>query len=140
MSTYNSAVARGPQPVAVAQSISAAIPTVVGFLMAIGVLDLTPASAGQGPGPPRHPHPHRRPRQHRGQHALMHGFGTPWGFIDLVVMGTICGWLTVWTGGLESGIAMAAPSAPVQLVVVEAGPGEAGVVGERAGTGGSAGR
>ena len=46
MSTYNSSASKRPQPVAIAQAISAAIPTVVGFLVAIGALDLTPASAG----------------------------------------------------------------------------------------------
>lgn len=46
MTTFNSSASKRPQPVAIAQSISAAIPTVVGLLVAVGVLDLTPDSAG----------------------------------------------------------------------------------------------
>jgi uncharacterized protein len=38
--------------------------------------------------------------------ALLHGLGTPWGFLDLVVMAVIAGWLTVRTGGLEAAIAL----------------------------------
>jgi CAAX protease family protein len=38
--------------------------------------------------------------------AAMHGWGTPWGFADLVVFGVVAGWLTVRTGGLEAGIAL----------------------------------
>jgi len=38
--------------------------------------------------------------------AAMHGWGTPWGFVDLVVFGTILGWLAVRTGGLEAAIAL----------------------------------
>ena len=38
--------------------------------------------------------------------AALHGWGTPWGFADLVVFGLIAGWLTVRTGGLEAAIAL----------------------------------
>lgn len=38
--------------------------------------------------------------------AAIHGWGTPWGFIDLVVFGAVAGWLTVRTGGLEAAIAL----------------------------------
>jgi membrane protease YdiL (CAAX protease family) len=38
--------------------------------------------------------------------AAMHGWGTPWGFADLVVFGACAGWLTVRTGGLEAAIAL----------------------------------
>ncbi|MFJ7591796.1 lysostaphin resistance A-like protein [Streptomyces sp. NPDC097617] len=38
--------------------------------------------------------------------AAAHGWGTPWGFADLVVFGTVTGWLTVRTGGLEAAIAL----------------------------------
>ena len=38
--------------------------------------------------------------------AAAHGWGTPWGFADLVVFGVLAGWLTVRTGGLEAAIAL----------------------------------
>ncbi len=38
--------------------------------------------------------------------AAMHGWGTPWGFADLVVFGVLAGVLTVRTGGLEAAIAL----------------------------------
>jgi membrane protease YdiL (CAAX protease family) len=38
--------------------------------------------------------------------AAVHGWGTPWGFADLVVFGTLAGYLTVRTGGLEAAIAL----------------------------------
>jgi len=38
--------------------------------------------------------------------AALHGWGTPWGFADLVVFGSVAGWLTVRTGGLEASIAL----------------------------------
>jgi uncharacterized protein len=38
--------------------------------------------------------------------AALHGWGTPWGFVDLVAFGAILGWLTVRTGGLEAAIAL----------------------------------
>jgi membrane protease YdiL (CAAX protease family) len=38
--------------------------------------------------------------------AALHGWGTPWGFVDLVLFGTVLGWLTVRTGGLEAAIAL----------------------------------
>ncbi|MFJ4952506.1 lysostaphin resistance A-like protein [Streptomyces sp. NPDC088760] len=38
--------------------------------------------------------------------AAAHGWGTPWGFADLVVFGTAAGWLTWRTGGLEASIAL----------------------------------
>ncbi|SBT37328.1 CAAX protease self-immunity [Micromonospora auratinigra] len=37
--------------------------------------------------------------------ATLHGWGTPWGFIDLCFFGAALGWLTVRTGGLEAAIA-----------------------------------
>jgi len=38
--------------------------------------------------------------------AAIHGWGTPWGFADLVVFGVLTGYLTVRTGGLEAAIAL----------------------------------
>jgi membrane protease YdiL (CAAX protease family) len=38
--------------------------------------------------------------------AAIHGWGTPWGFADLVVFGLLAGWLTVRTGGLEAAVAL----------------------------------
>ncbi|WP_225828311.1 CPBP family intramembrane glutamic endopeptidase [Streptomyces naphthomycinicus] len=38
--------------------------------------------------------------------AAAHGWGTPWGFADLVVFGVAGGWLTWRTGGLEASIAL----------------------------------
>jgi membrane protease YdiL (CAAX protease family) len=38
--------------------------------------------------------------------AAVHGWGTPWGFADLLVFGVVAGWLTVRTGGLEAAIAL----------------------------------
>jgi membrane protease YdiL (CAAX protease family) len=38
--------------------------------------------------------------------AALHGWGTPWGFADLVLFGVVAGWLTVRTGGLEATIAL----------------------------------
>ncbi|WP_405813100.1 MULTISPECIES: CPBP family intramembrane glutamic endopeptidase [unclassified Streptomyces] len=38
--------------------------------------------------------------------ATAHGWGTVWGFTDLVVFGVVTGWLTIRTGGLEAAIAL----------------------------------
>lgn len=38
--------------------------------------------------------------------AAVHGWGTPWGFADLVVFGVLTGYLTIRTGGLEAAIAL----------------------------------
>ncbi|MFI0168186.1 lysostaphin resistance A-like protein [Streptomyces sp. NPDC017095] len=38
--------------------------------------------------------------------AAAHGWGTPWGFADLMVFGACAGWLTWRTGGLEASIAL----------------------------------
>ncbi|CAL9643297.1 hypothetical protein SUDANB145_06390 [Streptomyces sp. enrichment culture] len=38
--------------------------------------------------------------------AAAHGWGTPWGFADLLVFGLVAGWLTVRTGGLEAAVAL----------------------------------
>lgn len=38
--------------------------------------------------------------------AALHGMGTPWGFVDLVVFGVLAGWLTVRTGGIEAAVAL----------------------------------
>ncbi|MEU6124600.1 CPBP family intramembrane glutamic endopeptidase [Streptomyces sp. NPDC047123] len=38
--------------------------------------------------------------------AAAHGWGTPWGFADLVVFGLVAGFLTVRTGGLEAAIGL----------------------------------
>ncbi|WP_079054152.1 CPBP family intramembrane glutamic endopeptidase [Streptomyces graminilatus] len=38
--------------------------------------------------------------------AAAHGWGTPWGFADLVVFAMVAGWLTVRTGGLEAAIGL----------------------------------
>ncbi|MFH8773856.1 lysostaphin resistance A-like protein [Streptomyces sp. NPDC017958] len=41
-----------------------------------------------------------------GLFAAAHGWGTPWGFADLVVFGAAAGWLTWRTGGLEASIGL----------------------------------
>ncbi|MFF4824954.1 type II CAAX prenyl endopeptidase Rce1 family protein [Streptomyces sp. NPDC001312] len=38
--------------------------------------------------------------------AAAHGWGTPWGFADLLVFGAVAGLLTIRTGGLEASIAL----------------------------------
>ncbi len=38
--------------------------------------------------------------------AAAHGWGTPYGFVALVVFGVLTGWLTVRTGGLEAAVAL----------------------------------
>ncbi|GED86278.1 hypothetical protein TNCT6_33630 [Streptomyces sp. 6-11-2] len=38
--------------------------------------------------------------------AAAHGWGTPWGFADLLVFGVVAGLLTIRTGGLEASIAL----------------------------------
>ena len=38
--------------------------------------------------------------------AALHGWGTPWGFADLVLFGLVAGYLTVRTGGLEAAVAV----------------------------------
>ena len=38
--------------------------------------------------------------------GALHGWGTPWGFVDLAWFGIVAGWLCVRTGGLEAGIAL----------------------------------
>ncbi|MFC0530920.1 CPBP family glutamic-type intramembrane protease [Phytohabitans kaempferiae] len=38
--------------------------------------------------------------------AAAHGWGTRWGFADLVLFGLVTGWLTVRTGGLEAAIGL----------------------------------
>jgi len=38
--------------------------------------------------------------------AALHGWGTPWGFADLLVFAVTAGYLTVRTGGLEAAIAL----------------------------------
>ncbi|MFI8194132.1 type II CAAX prenyl endopeptidase Rce1 family protein [Streptomyces sp. NPDC085946] len=38
--------------------------------------------------------------------AAAHGWGTPWGFADLLVFALVAGWLTIRTGGLEASVAL----------------------------------
>ncbi|MEV5434127.1 type II CAAX endopeptidase family protein [Streptomyces sp. NPDC052701] len=38
--------------------------------------------------------------------ATAHGWGTTWGFLDLLVFGLVAGWLTIRTGGLEAAITL----------------------------------
>ncbi|MFG2195946.1 CPBP family intramembrane glutamic endopeptidase [Streptomyces sp. NPDC048639] len=38
--------------------------------------------------------------------AASHGWGTPWGFIDLTVFGLVTAFLAIRTGGIEAGIAL----------------------------------
>jgi membrane protease YdiL (CAAX protease family) len=38
--------------------------------------------------------------------AGLHGWGTAWGFADLMMFGVVTGWVTVRTGGLEAAIAL----------------------------------
>jgi membrane protease YdiL (CAAX protease family) len=52
--------------------------------------------------------------------AAMHGWGTPWGFVDLVVLGAVLGWLTVRTGGLEAAIALHASRNLILLTLAAA--------------------
>jgi len=52
--------------------------------------------------------------------AAMHGRGTPWGFVDLVILGAVLGWLTVRTGGLEAAIALHASRNLILLTLAAA--------------------
>lgn len=52
--------------------------------------------------------------------AALHGWGTPWGFADLLVFGVIAGWLTVRTGGLEAAIALHVMNNVVSSVIAAA--------------------
>ncbi|MBE1488039.1 CPBP family intramembrane glutamic endopeptidase [Plantactinospora soyae] len=38
--------------------------------------------------------------------AAAHGWGTRWGFVDLMIMAGLTGWLTIRTGGLEAAITL----------------------------------
>ncbi|GAA2532225.1 hypothetical protein Ahu01nite_096580 [Winogradskya humida] len=58
--------------------------------------------------------------------AALHGWGTPWGFADLVVFGLVAGWLTVRTGGLEAAIALHVANNLIS-VLLAAAYGELGV-------------
>jgi membrane protease YdiL (CAAX protease family) len=49
--------------------------------------------------------------------AALHGWGTPWGFADLVAFGVVLGWLTVRTGGLEAAIALHVTNNLILLVL-----------------------
>ncbi|MFI5937505.1 lysostaphin resistance A-like protein [Actinoplanes sp. NPDC051494] len=52
--------------------------------------------------------------------AALHGWGTPWGFADLVVFGLVAGLLTVRTGGLEAAIALHVANNLLGSVIVAA--------------------
>jgi membrane protease YdiL (CAAX protease family) len=52
--------------------------------------------------------------------AALHGWGTPWGFADLLVFGVIAGWLTVRTGGLEAAIALHVMNNLIAMVIAAA--------------------
>jgi uncharacterized protein len=53
--------------------------------------------------------------------AALHGWGTPWGFIDLIIFGTVLGWLTVRTGGLEAAIALHVSTNLISIGLMAAG-------------------
>jgi uncharacterized protein len=53
--------------------------------------------------------------------AAMHGWGTPWGFTDLVIFGVVLGWLTVRTGGLEAAIALHVSTNLISMGLMAAG-------------------
>jgi membrane protease YdiL (CAAX protease family) len=38
--------------------------------------------------------------------TALHGWGTAWGFADLMLFGVVAGWVTVRTGGLEAAVAL----------------------------------
>ncbi|MFC6017163.1 CPBP family intramembrane glutamic endopeptidase [Plantactinospora solaniradicis] len=48
--------------------------------------------------------------------AAAHGWGTRWGFAELVIMASLTGWLTIRTGGLEAAIALHVVNNVVALV------------------------
>ena len=52
--------------------------------------------------------------------AALHGWGTPWGFADLLVFGVVAGYLTVRTGGLEAAIALHVMNNLVSSVIAAA--------------------
>ncbi|MEU4423613.1 CPBP family glutamic-type intramembrane protease [Actinoplanes sp. NPDC024001] len=52
--------------------------------------------------------------------AALHGWGTAWGFADLLLFGVVAGWLTVRTGGLEAAIALHVMNNLVSSVVAAA--------------------
>ncbi|MGW0503487.1 CPBP family intramembrane glutamic endopeptidase [Micromonospora sp. NPDC003241] len=52
--------------------------------------------------------------------AAAHGWGTRWGFADLVLFGVVTGWLTVRTGGLEAAIGLHVVNNAIALVMAAA--------------------
>ncbi|MDI6102787.1 CPBP family intramembrane metalloprotease [Actinoplanes sp. NEAU-A12] len=52
--------------------------------------------------------------------AALHGWGTPFGFADLLLFGVVAGWVTVRTGGLEAAIALHVVNNLVTMVVAAA--------------------
>lgn len=52
--------------------------------------------------------------------AALHGWGTPWGFSDLVIFGALTGWLAIRTGGLEAAIALHAMNNLLAMVLAAA--------------------
>ena len=55
--------------------------------------------------------------------AALHGWGTAWGFSDLVVFGALAGWLTIRTGGLEASIALHATNNLIAMLLAAASGG-----------------
>lgn len=52
--------------------------------------------------------------------AALHGWGTPFGFADLLLFGVVAGWVTVRTGGLEAAIALHVTNNMVTMVLAAA--------------------
>ena len=52
--------------------------------------------------------------------AALHGWGTPFGFADLMLFGVVTGWATVRTGGLEAAIALHVMNNLVSMVLAAA--------------------
>ncbi|GAA0805647.1 CPBP family intramembrane glutamic endopeptidase [Spirilliplanes yamanashiensis] len=52
--------------------------------------------------------------------AALHGWGTPWGFVDLTWFGVLAGWLCVRTGGIEAAVALHVANNGVMLAVAAA--------------------
>jgi hypothetical protein len=52
--------------------------------------------------------------------AALHGWGTPWGFVDLTWFGVVAGYLCVRTGGIEAAVALHVSNNVVSMVALAA--------------------
>ena len=52
--------------------------------------------------------------------AALHGWGTPWGFLDLTWFGVLAGWLCVRTGGIEAAVALHVANNGVMMALAAA--------------------